>query len=347
MAPAQKTLGLKVGKKINLGGSQQRRARGEYLQPAERRRLHAVQLQRRERAVQPELPRHAQPAAGARAAGDDGLPVLKPVEIKRSAALQGCLAAVGRPEGLPYARSPSEYDILLIGCHSLLLSPSPSRLRSCRDAASLDTELRAVAALAGEPRIVSAAGVTRDETPILTIENPDAFDAASPKRRLVLVGGADGRSAEQIIALVRLVQDTRAAGAAPAVERQRAAGGELRDRPTRSRSRGGSRSRRPTCWSPSDSISCRRRWLLSSLGEGEAIPALQKLMQATQSQSPLHQLDRRPGEAAAARYRPHPRAAISRDAGDQLHPGARLGRCPEAGRYPRATSRCAPGCAAR
>ena len=70
-------------------------------------------------------------------------------------------------------------------------------------AASLDAELRAVAALAGEPRIVSAAGVTRDETPILTLENPDAFDAASPKLRLVLVGGADGRSAQQIVALVR------------------------------------------------------------------------------------------------------------------------------------------------
>ena len=77
MAPAQKTFGLKVGKKINLGRATQRGARGEHLQPAERRRLHAVQLQRRERTVQPELPGDAQPAAGARAAGDDRLSLLE------------------------------------------------------------------------------------------------------------------------------------------------------------------------------------------------------------------------------------------------------------------------------
>ena len=42
-------------------------------------------------------------------------------------------------------------------------------------ASPLEAEIRAVAALPGEPRIVSAAGVTRDETPILTLENPDAL----------------------------------------------------------------------------------------------------------------------------------------------------------------------------
>ena len=52
MAPAQKTLGLKIGKKLNLTRTQQRRARGEHLQSAQRRRLHAVQLQWRQRAVQ-------------------------------------------------------------------------------------------------------------------------------------------------------------------------------------------------------------------------------------------------------------------------------------------------------
>ena len=46
------------------------------------------------------------------------------------------------------------------------------RLAVVPQAASLDTELRAVAALAGEPRIVSAAGVTRDETPILDDREP-------------------------------------------------------------------------------------------------------------------------------------------------------------------------------
>jgi hypothetical protein len=58
--------------------------------------------------------------------------------------------------------------------------------------APLDADLRALAALPGEPAIVSAAGITRAETPLLTIENPSAFDPASTKLRLVIVGGLDG-----------------------------------------------------------------------------------------------------------------------------------------------------------
>ena len=75
--------------------------------------------------------------------------------------------------------------------------------------AQLDADLDAVAALPGEPRIVSAAGVTRGETPLLTLENPSAFDPASTKFRLVIVGGLDGdingdeRSAKAVIAAVR------------------------------------------------------------------------------------------------------------------------------------------------
>jgi hypothetical protein len=63
-------------------------------------------------------------------------------------------------------------------------------------ASPLDAEVRAVAALAGEPRVVSAAGVTRDEASILTIENTTAFDPADAKRRVVLIGGpgTDDRS---------------------------------------------------------------------------------------------------------------------------------------------------------
>src|SRR5712691_4026723 len=55
-----------------------------------------------------------------------------------------------------------------------------------------EADIRAVAALAGEPRIVSAAGITRDESPILTIENPAAFDPADRRLRVVLVGGPSG-----------------------------------------------------------------------------------------------------------------------------------------------------------
>ena len=183
-------------------------------------------------------------------------------------------------------------------------------------AASLDAELRAVAALAGEPRIVSAAGVTRDETPILTLENPDAFDAASPKLRLVLVGGADGRSAQQIVALVRWFK-TRA----PQPLRQQwsvsalpAAGFEPTD--TQSLSR----------WiafqAPDLLVTVGLAELQSPmasvpLGEGEPIPALQKLMQATHDRSAVHssiaaRVKRQPLDIARVLARRYPEApAIS------------------------------------
>ena len=58
--------------------------------------------------------------------------------------------------------------------------------------ADLRAALDTLAALPGEPGIVSAAGVTRDETPLLTLENPSAFDISRPERRIALVGGLDG-----------------------------------------------------------------------------------------------------------------------------------------------------------
>ena len=63
------------------------------------------------------------------------------------------------------------------------LQPRPDGLRAALDA---------LAVVAGEPRIVSAAGVTRDETPLLTLENPSPFDPSRQERRVVLVGGLDG-----------------------------------------------------------------------------------------------------------------------------------------------------------
>jgi hypothetical protein len=72
-------------------------------------------------------------------------------------------------------------------------------------AAALESDLRAVAALPGEPNRVAAAGVTRDEASILTIENDAAFDPSSPRRRLVLMGALDGdeRAADAVVAAVR------------------------------------------------------------------------------------------------------------------------------------------------
>lgn len=52
-------------------------------------------------------------------------------------------------------------------------------------------ELEKIAALPGEPQTISAAGVTRSERPLLTIENAVPF-STSDQRRLVIVGGLDG-----------------------------------------------------------------------------------------------------------------------------------------------------------
>ena len=82
----------------------------------------------------------------------------------------------------------------------------------------LRAALDAVAAVGGEPGTVSAAGVTRDETPLLTLENPSPFDASRPERRLVLVGGLDGDPA----AAARIVLDAVRWFKTEAPERERA-----------------------------------------------------------------------------------------------------------------------------
>ncbi len=55
----------------------------------------------------------------------------------------------------------------------------------------LEGELETLAARAGEPRVSSAAGVTRSDAPLLTIENTAPFEN-SEQRRLVMVGGLNG-----------------------------------------------------------------------------------------------------------------------------------------------------------
>ena len=81
-------------------------------------------------------------------------------------------------------------------------------------ATTLDVDVQSLAALSGEPSHVSAAGITRDESPILTLENAGAFDPAATGRRLVLVGGLDGdaRSVDAVVAAVRWFK-TRASAA--------------------------------------------------------------------------------------------------------------------------------------
>jgi rhamnogalacturonyl hydrolase YesR len=70
--------------------------------------------------------------------------------------------------------------------------------------ATLDADVRAVAALPGEPSIAAAAGLTRDDRPILTIENRSAFDATSTRLRAVIYasGGGD-RAATAVLEMVR------------------------------------------------------------------------------------------------------------------------------------------------
>jgi hypothetical protein len=69
--------------------------------------------------------------------------------------------------------------------------------------ASID-DLQAVAKLPGEPSVVSAAGVTRDERPILTLENRSPFDVDSEKQRAVIYAGAGSdRTAAAVLDAVR------------------------------------------------------------------------------------------------------------------------------------------------
>ena len=86
------------------------------------------------------------------------------------------------------------------------------------DAGDLQAALASLAALPGEPRTVSAAGTTRADVPLLTLENGSPFDASRPERRLVLVGGLDGdaTAARVVLDAVRWFKSE-----APASERAR------------------------------------------------------------------------------------------------------------------------------
>jgi unsaturated rhamnogalacturonyl hydrolase len=75
-------------------------------------------------------------------------------------------------------------------------------------ASTIDVDLRAIAALPGEPSLVSAGGITRRDTAMWTLENPSPFDATTTGRRLVLVGGLDGdeASARAVIEALRWIK---------------------------------------------------------------------------------------------------------------------------------------------
>ena len=73
------------------------------------------------------------------------------------------------------------------------------------DVAAQDAELVAamtdIAALTGEPSVLSAAGLTNAMDPLLTIENTSAFAPADTRRRVVFVAGLDGDRAGADVAV--------------------------------------------------------------------------------------------------------------------------------------------------
>jgi hypothetical protein len=75
-------------------------------------------------------------------------------------------------------------------------------------AGPIDVDVRVVAALPGEPSVVSAGGITRRDTPMATLENPSPFEPPAAARRLVLIGGLDGdeASARAVIDAVRWIK---------------------------------------------------------------------------------------------------------------------------------------------
>jgi hypothetical protein len=70
---------------------------------------------------------------------------------------------------------------------------------------ALDAQVGIVANLAGQPHIVAAAGLTKSDESILTIENDGAFDPSARRRRLVVIGGVDAadKNALAVLDVVR------------------------------------------------------------------------------------------------------------------------------------------------
>src|SRR5688572_30249514 len=64
-------------------------------------------------------------------------------------------------------------------------------------------DVRAVAALRGEPEHASAAGVTRTASRLLTIENVDPFNPATRSRRRLVIVADNDRAALATLAAIR------------------------------------------------------------------------------------------------------------------------------------------------
>lgn len=105
-------------------------------------------------------------------------------------------------------RAPTIVALVIVSAIALSGTRSSARANpqaAAGAAAGLAAEIDAIAALSGEPRSVSAAGLTRGETPLVSLENPAAFDTSAKARRVVIVGGLDGSqdSARMVLDAVR------------------------------------------------------------------------------------------------------------------------------------------------
>ena len=120
----------------------------------------------------------------------------------------GEIRSVGREARISHNTRPHlrvALSAALLVLPSAMAESEASAQRATSDTGGLRAQVEAVATLAGEPQMVSAAGLTTDERPLLTLENRSAFDSSATERRLVLVGGlsGDAESARIVLDAVR------------------------------------------------------------------------------------------------------------------------------------------------
>jgi unsaturated rhamnogalacturonyl hydrolase len=127
-------------------------------------------------------------------------------------AMLGCLVAPTFPTYPTYLAHPT-YPTYLT-CPTHLAHPThpthptyltyqahlayPAGVLGAQPPAEIDSAIRSVAALPGEPHEIAAAAVRRDDTRVLTIENRSAFDRPAAKRRVVLIGAPNGEPATAV-----------------------------------------------------------------------------------------------------------------------------------------------------
>jgi unsaturated rhamnogalacturonyl hydrolase len=178
-------------------------------------------------------------------------------------------------------------------------------------ATDVDAAIRAVAALPGEPHSVAAAGVTRDESPILTIENPSAFDPSDATRRVVLIGAAGGNPQTSVDLVrwfkMRAPRALRARWALSALPLAR-----FEEADTQSLARWAA-FQAPDLVVSIGSVPLKIDAPIEPIADGNAVAAFEKLLAQPRERSPLHRtlaerVDRAPLAIARLLARRYPEA---------------------------------------